>query len=99
MVEQVDRLEAEDERRIAVLLEDDGRRERRLEAMRGARPHDAAEAAERFAALLVVVGQRVQPALHGGRRPQTRDEPALAGRQRQSAAGCDRVSAREREPL
>ena len=62
VVEQVDRLEAEDQRRIAVLLEDDGRRERRFEAVRGAGADDAAERSQRLAALLGVVRQRVQPA-------------------------------------
>ena len=64
MVEQVDRLEAQDERRIAVLLEDDGRRQRRLEAVRRAVADDAAEAAQRLAAGLGVVGQGVELALH-----------------------------------
>ena len=49
VIELVDRLEAEDERRIAVLLEDDGREERRLEAVRAAVADDAAEAAQRRA--------------------------------------------------
>src|SRR5438034_5632545 len=62
VVEQVDRLEAQDERRVAVLLEDDGGRERGLETVRGATLDDAAKAAQRLAALLVVVRQRVQPA-------------------------------------
>jgi hypothetical protein len=37
VIELVDRLEAEDERRVAVLLEDDGREQRRLETVRARR--------------------------------------------------------------
>ena len=99
MVEQVDRLEAEHERRIAVLFEDDGCRERRLETMGGACPDDPAEAAERFTAALGVVGQRVQPVLHRGRRTQTRDEPPFARPCSGSSRRARSVSAREGESL
>ena len=77
VIEQVDRLEAEDERRIAVLLEDHRRRQRRLEAVRGAGANDAAEASQRLAALFGVVRQRIEPPLHGRGRAQPRDDPAL----------------------
>ena len=87
VIEQVDRLEAQDERRIPVLLEDDRRRQRRFQAMRGAGPDHAAERAQRLAALLVVVGKRVQPALDGVGRPQARDEAALRSRVSASAGG------------
>jgi len=40
---------------------------------------DAAEGAQRFAASLGVVGQGVEPALHGLRRAQPRDDPPLGG--------------------
>ena len=71
VIELVDRLEAEDERRVAVLLEDDRREQRRLEAMRAAVADDAAKAAQRRApAGLVVVGQAVEVALNGERRAQ-----------------------------
>ena len=56
VIEQVDRLEAEDERRVAVLLEDHRRRQRRLEAVRGASLHHAAKAAERFAPFSLLCG-------------------------------------------
>ena len=79
MIELVDRFEADDERRIAVLLEHRGRKQRRLEAVRGAMPDDAAKAAQRGAARrrLGVVGKRVQVALNRERRAQPRDQPSL----------------------
>jgi hypothetical protein len=40
VIELVDRLEAQDERRIAVLLEDHRGRQRRFQAVRRARAHD-----------------------------------------------------------
>ena len=49
MIELVDRFEADDERRIPVLLEDRGGEQRRLEAVRRAMPDDAAKAAQRGA--------------------------------------------------
>ena len=52
VIEQVDRLEAQHERRIAMLLEDHGRRQRGFEAMRRSGPDDAAKAAQRLAARL-----------------------------------------------
>ena len=96
VVEQIDRLEAEDERRIAVLLEDDGRRERRLETVRRARAHDATEAAQRLTAGLGVVRQGVEPRLHRvpacAAAPRAGAPPAVSA----SAGGVDRISARER---
>ena len=84
MIELVDRLEAENERRIAVLFEDDGGKERGFEAVRAAVPHHAAKAAERraFRLRFRVVGQPIQIALHVEGRAQARDQPALAGRER-----------------
>ena len=70
MIEQIDRLEAEDQRRIAMLLEDDGRRERGFQAVRGAGADDAAKRSQRLAALFLVVRKIVQPVLDGGRRAQ-----------------------------
>ena len=64
VIEQVDRLEAEDQRRVAVLLHDHRRRERRLQAVRRAGADHTAKAAQRLAALLGVIGQRIQPLLH-----------------------------------
>ena len=79
MVEFVDGFEAHYERRVAVLLQDDGGGQRRLQAMRGVMPDDAAKASQRGAARrrLGVVGQCVQPALHVIRRLQPRDQPPL----------------------
>jgi hypothetical protein len=79
VVQLVDRLEAEDERRIAVRLEDDGGEECRLETVGASLADDAAEAAQRGAAAgLLVVGQLVQVALNGGRCSQACDQPTLA---------------------
>jgi hypothetical protein len=89
VVELVDRLEAEDQRRIAVLLEHDGGEEGGLEAMRGAVADDAAEAAQGRAAgrRLGVIRQAVQIVLNGERRPQPRDQAALARRERNFCQG------------
>ena len=82
MVEVVDRLEAEEQRRVAVRLEDDGGEQRRLETVRAPLADDAPEAAQRGpAARFLVVGQRVEVALDGARRPQPRDQAPLAGRE------------------
>src|SRR5262249_37584925 len=94
VIELVDRFEAEDERRIAVLLEHDGGEERRFETMRAAVPADAAEAAEGGAPVrLLIVGKRVQELLDRDRRPEPRDEPALARRKR----GRESFSTAQRE--
>ena len=81
-----------------MLLEDDRGGERRFQAVRGPGADDAAERPQRLAALFLVVGQIVQPALDGGWRTQARDHAPLGCRQRQ-ARRLDRLSARERESL
>ena len=60
-----------------MLLEDGGRRQRRLEAVRGAVPHDAAKGPQRFAVPLVVIGERVEPALDRDGRAQPGDHAPL----------------------
>jgi len=83
VIELVDRLEAEDERRIAVLLERRRGEQRGLQAVRAAVADDAAEAALRRAAVrLFVVRKTVQELLNGERRPETRDEPTFRGGER-----------------
>ena len=73
MIQLVDRLEAEEQRGIAVLFEDDRRKQRRLEAMGAAVLHHAPEAAQRRAASrLVVVRQAVQIALNRSWRAESR---------------------------
>ena len=64
-----------------MLFEDDRRRERGFEAMRGAVPDDASEAPQRFADRpgLVVVRQRVEIRLNQSRRAQPADETPLVG--------------------
>ncbi len=102
VVEVIDRLEAEDERRVSVLFEDDGGRERRLEAVRGPVANDSSEAAKRRAPgrRLSVVSERVEIALHGERRAQPLDEAPFDRRecrQRRGANGLQpRSSARSR---
>jgi len=69
-----------------MLFKDDGGKEGGFQAVSAPVVDDAAKASQRGAsARLLVVGQRVQVALNGSRRPQLRDEPALAGRE---AASC-----------
>jgi hypothetical protein len=98
VVEQVDRLKAQNQRRVAMLLEDHRRGESGFETMRGAVSDDAAEAAQRLAMLLVVVRQRVQPALDRKRRSQMFDDPPFGGCEGELRRRR-RFSAREREPL
>jgi hypothetical protein len=95
VVEQIDRLEAQYERRIAMLFEDDGRKECGLETVRCSRIDDATKTAQRLAADLGVVRQGVEPRLNGIRRSQARNEAALLRRERKPRR-IDRISARER---
>ena len=61
----VDRLEAQDERRVAMLFEHNRRKQSRFETMRAAMPDDAAKAAERGASpRFVVVGQTIEETLN-----------------------------------
>ena len=98
VVQQVGGFEAEHKRWVAVLLENGRGGERGFQAVRTSGPDHAPEAPERLAAHLVVIGQTVQPPLHGGRRPQARDECAFPRCQRQRRR-FGAVSGREREPL
>ena len=93
MIELVDRLEAEDERRIAVLFEHDRREQRGFETMRAAAAERRREAAQRRAAVrLLVVGKRVEIPLNRSRRSEARDQPSLARREAMRADGCDRLT-------
>src|SRR5688500_12141618 len=84
MIELVDRLEAEDERRMAVLLENHCGGQRSFQAMRGAMPDHAAKTSKRRAAWrrFRVVGKVVQEPLYGERRSQSLDDSALGARER-----------------
>ena len=90
VIEVIDRLEADDERRVAVLFEDDRGRERGFQAVRGLEANDAPEAAQRRPAggRLHVVVERVQKTLHGQRCAQPLNHAPLdsgEGRQRRRA--------------
>ncbi len=100
VVELVDRFEADDERRIPVLPEHCGRKQRRLEAMRRPMTDDAAEAAQRRATgwRLRVVGKRVEVALDGQRRPQPGDEPTLGRCQSRRSSSVTRSVAVQSAP-
>jgi hypothetical protein len=82
VIELVHGLEAEKQRGIPMLFEDDGREERRLETVCAAVTDDAPKRALRGAAVwFFVVRQRVQIALDGEGRAELRDQPPLAGRE------------------
>ncbi len=98
MIEEVDRLETENERGKAMLLEDDRGRERGLEAVSLARADDTAKAPQRFPTLLSVVRERIQPALYSARRFETANETTLGCGERQRRRSRT-VSAWERQPL
>jgi hypothetical protein len=79
VIQLVDRFEADDERRVAVLFEHRRGKKRRLETVRRVMADDAPEAAQRGAAgwRLGVVPKRIQVALDGERCAQPCDEPTL----------------------
>jgi hypothetical protein len=83
VVELVDRLEAEDERWVPVLLEHDRGEKRRLEAVRASLPDDAAKTAQRGTRRwgLGVVREAIQESLDGQRRPESGDEAAFSRRE------------------
>ena len=64
VVEHVDRFQAHQQRRVAVLLQHAGGEQRGLQAMRRAAPDHLPEAAQRVAVGLGVVRQPVEKALH-----------------------------------
>ena len=93
VIQLVDRLEAENERRIRMLLEDDGREQGGFETVRASVAHYAAEAAERgsFRGRLRVVRQPVQVPLHVIRRPQSRNEAPFSRGKRAARRRLDRA--------
>src|SRR5262249_30614066 len=82
VIEVVGRLEAHDERRKTVLLQDAGGGEGRLEAVRRPAPQNLPKASERFGARLRfgVVGQLVEKTLHQDRRAQPPNQAPLRRR-------------------
>jgi hypothetical protein len=82
MVEEVHRLEAQNQRGPSVLLHDHGRKQRRLEAVCRASLDDAAKGAKCLAGFLGVVRQGVQIPLHGQRCGESSDEAPLSRRER-----------------
>src|SRR5690349_7476143 len=55
MIEEIDRLETKNQRRISVLFESDSSKHRCLEAMRSASAHDATKSAHRVTCRLAIV--------------------------------------------
>src|SRR6266540_6974325 len=80
MIDLVLRLEAEHERRIAVLLQDGRGNDGRFEAMDSSLGDRAPEGAARFLGPLPVIAERIDEALHLLRGPVLPDEcPFLGG--------------------
>ncbi len=77
VIEKIDRLEAEYQWWIAVLLECDCCEERCLETMRGARPDDTAKSTHRVASRLSIVWQFVEPSLDREWSAQSVDDSPL----------------------
>jgi hypothetical protein len=97
VIEQVDRLEAQDERRVSMLLHDRRGGECGFETVCRACTDDTTKAPQRLAPGLRVVRQCVQPALDGERRTKPVDDLTLRASQRKRWR-IDRVSAWERGP-
>jgi hypothetical protein len=79
VIEQVNRLEAKEQRRVAVLLEDYSGSKRCFKTVGRAGANDTAESPHRVAALFIVVWESIQPALNRGRCTQPVNQ-ALLGR-------------------
>ena len=77
MIEEIYRFEAEHQRRVAMLLQHCRGEEDRFETMSGACANDATEPAHSLTAFLGVVWKLVEPLLHGGRRSEPLNDPAL----------------------
>src|SRR5215467_8655715 len=78
MIEPINRLETEHERRVPVVFQHDSREQHSLETVRAPMMDDAAEAPQRRASVrLGVVWKIVEVALNRKRRAQIRHEPAL----------------------
>ena len=77
MIEKIDGLEAEDERWIAMLLEDCCSKQCSLEAMCSSRAYNAAKSAHRVTCCFSIVRQIVEPPLYRERSAQLIDEPPL----------------------
>src|SRR5688500_16365122 len=91
VVELIDRLEAQNERWITMLLESHRRKQGGLQAMRATLGYDAAEAAQRRAGgrRFGVVRKSVEVALHGQRRAEPADQPPLARGKGRGRRGTD----------
>ncbi len=82
VVEVVLRLKAHDDRRVAVLLHDDGGRQRGFQAVHLADPDDLAERPQGGPDAFVVVSQRPKVPLDLSRRPVRLDDGPLPARER-----------------
>ncbi len=81
MIEEIDRLETEHQRRVVMLLEYGCGEQNCLETMRRARSNDTAEAAHRVTVFLRIVRKIVEPSLHGDGRVKPSNQPALGRRE------------------
>ena len=83
MVEQVLRFQAQNQRRVSVVLEDDGRRERSLQTMRGPMFQDLSKAPKGCVAcgMLDVVREPIEEALNVKRGSVLVYHPTFAGRE------------------
>jgi hypothetical protein len=79
VIEQVDRLEAEHERRIPVLFENSRGKQCSFETVSSARARDTAKAAHGVSGRLSIVWKVVEPSLNRQRRAELVYESPLAG--------------------
>src|SRR3989442_14263829 len=95
MVQIVLRFQVDDDRRVSVLFEDRRGTEGALKAVDLVRAHDAAKRMEGFASFLMIVRERLEPALHllrciGG---PGAGSVAWGGLQPRRGGSCARVAA------
>ena len=96
VIEPVDRLEAEEQRRVAVLLERHRGEERRFQAVRGAVRDHAAEGAQRFAAALRCcrAGRSARPARPPACRRRSTSARSLGVNAARGGAGAEAARTR-----
>jgi hypothetical protein len=91
MVQIVLRFQVDDDRRVSVLFEDRRGTEGALEAVDLVPAHDAAKRMEGFASFLMIVWERIEPALHLLRCIRGLDDGSFSRGERRPGRGWTRA--------